>query len=71
MVVALDKYTKQQVEKWGSTAVFVRLSGQEEEQALKTGSSHSVSGKHVVLSCFKPPVHLEWGRTHKHTCEAQ
>ena len=44
MVVALDEFTKTQVEKWGSTAVYVRLSGQEEEDALKTGSSHAVSG---------------------------
>jgi arabinogalactan endo-1,4-beta-galactosidase len=49
MVVALDEYTKNQVEKWGSVAVFVRLSGQEEEQALKSGSNHAVSGKHATL----------------------
>lgn len=44
MVVALDEYTKNQVEKWGSVAVFVHLSGEEEAAALKTGSSHAVSG---------------------------
>jgi hypothetical protein len=53
MVVALDEYTKRQVEKWGSVAVFVHLSGQEEEQALQTGSSHSVSGTHITLSTFQ------------------
>ena len=44
LVVALDEYTHQQVLKWGSQAVYVNLKGAEEEKALKTGSSHSVSG---------------------------
>jgi hypothetical protein len=44
LVVALDDFTRDQVQKWGSTAVKIELQGQEEEKALKTGSSHAVSG---------------------------
>jgi hypothetical protein len=45
LVVALDDFTKAQVTKWGSYAVAVTLQGGAEEQkALKTGSSHAVSG---------------------------
>lgn len=49
MVVALDDFTKRQVEKWGSVAVHVQLSGQEEEEALKQGSNHAVSGMYSDL----------------------
>lgn len=44
LVVALDDVTKAQVEKFGSVAVQVNLSGDEEQKALQTGSSHAVSG---------------------------
>jgi hypothetical protein len=44
LVVALDDFTKYQVEKWGSVAVTVNLSGQEEQAALEQGSNHAVSG---------------------------
>jgi hypothetical protein len=54
MVVALDEYTKRQVQMWGSVAVFVQLSGVEEQKALQTGGSHSVSGKltHKPTDCM-------------------
>lgn len=50
LVVALDDFTKTQVEKWGSTAVYVHLTGEEEEKALQTGSSHSVSGVYTKVT---------------------
>lgn len=57
LVVALDEFTKRQVEKWGSVAVFVQLSGQEEQQALSTGSNHSVSGTPTQAICSSSGRH--------------
>jgi hypothetical protein len=44
IVIALDDYTEQQAVKWGSPALHMQLSGDEEQKALNTGSSHAVSG---------------------------
>lgn len=55
LVVALDNETQAQVQKFGSPTVRVNLDGEDEQQALQTGSSHAVSGVPMWMPTAQVP----------------